>query len=161
MSGSSSVVSLLPRGAVPDCSTWCSLCCLAAQPRRLQLLVTGSASSPLRRPSPPVFVSWRRLSMVSNALLFFYILFSSFFMRAACTPFADAPQRPRRRFILHAYAYPWRAPRARPPPHLPLRGSNSRPPAPIPGDQGFCLRRHRALVLPWRGAAAVPLLNKL
>jgi len=26
---------------------------------------------------------------------------------------------------------------------------------------GFCLRRHRALVLPWRGAAAVPLLNKL
>ena len=73
MSGSSSVVSLLPRGAVPYCSTWCSLCCLAAQPRRLQLLVTGSASSPLRRPSPPVFVSWRRLSMVSNALLFFYI----------------------------------------------------------------------------------------
>ena len=83
MSGSSSVVSLLPRGAVPYCSTWCSLCCLAAQPRRLQLLVTGSASSPLRRPSPPVFVSWRRLSMVSNALLFFYILFSSF-----CAPLA-------------------------------------------------------------------------
>jgi hypothetical protein len=26
---------------------------------------------------------------------------------------------------------------------------------------GFCLRRHRALVLPWCGAAAVPLLNKL
>jgi len=25
MSGSSSVVSLLPRGAVPYCSTWCSV----------------------------------------------------------------------------------------------------------------------------------------
>ena len=151
MSGSSSVVSLLPRGAVPYCSTWCSLCCLAAQPRRLQLLVTGSASSPLRRPSPSVFVSWRRLSMVSNALLFFYIC-SFLLLRAACTSFADAPQRPRRRLILHAYAYPWRAPRARPPPNLPLRGSNSRPPAPIPGDQGFAFGD----TAPWFYLGAVP-----
>ena len=114
-------------------------------------------------PPPTVAARVRFLAPSLNGFQRFAILLYSllFFLRAACTPFADAPQRPRRRLILHAYAYPWRAPRARPPPHLPLRGSNSRPPAPIPGDQGFCLRRHRALVLPWCGAAAVPLLNKL
>ena len=114
-------------------------------------------------PSPTVAARVRFLAPFLNGFQRFAIPLYSlfFFLRAACTPFAVAPQRPRRRLILHAYAYPWRAPRARPPPHLPLRGSNSRPPAPIPGDQGFCLRRHRALVLPWCGAAAVPLLNKL
>ena len=159
MSGSSSVVSLLPRGAVPYCSTWCSLCCLAAQPR----LTTSSDRFRVFSFPPTVAARVRFLAPSLNGFQRFAILLYSLFLflRAACTPFADAPQRPRRRLILHAYAYPWRAPRARPPPHLPLRGSNSRPPAPIPGDQGFCLRRHRALVLPWCGAAAVPLLNKL
>ena len=108
MSGSSSVVSLLPRGAVPYCSTWCSLCCLAAQPR----LTTSSDRFRVFSFPPTVAARVRFLAPSLNGFQRFAILLYSlfFFLRAACTPFADAPQRPRRRLILHAYAYPWRAP---------------------------------------------------
>ena len=63
-------------------------------------------------PSPTVAARVRFLAPFLNGFQRFAIPLYSlfFFLRAACTPFAVAPQRPRRRLILHAYAYPWRAP---------------------------------------------------